>query len=262
MENGIRFGVAIGVFLLMLGLESMLPRRRLSLNRNQRWRVNLSLAALNMILTRLVISGLNYFAALSNCFADWGILPQLHLGNWQSILISLLVLDAAIYLQHRLSHHYPCLWRLHQIHHTDIELDLTSAVRFHPLEILVSLLYKMVWIKLIGAPPAAVLLFEILLNASATFNHSNFYLPLTLDKLLRKIIVTPDMHRIHHSTNALEMNRNYGFCLTLWDRLFGTYLENPQHTQLTMTCGLSTFQDPEKLTCEQLLSLPFQKKVA
>ncbi len=260
VENLMRLGGAAGIFLLMMGAEYFMPRRKLCLSRLQRWRVNLGLAALNMLIMRLTLGSMAYLAALTAQHHHWGLLQQLSLAQGQNTAISLLLLDFSIYLQHILAHRYSPLWRLHQVHHSDIEIDLTTAVRFHPLEILFSMLYKTLWIFALGATPQAIVLFEILLNGLATFNHSNFFIPPFIDKQLRRLIVTPDMHRIHHSVIPREMNSNYGFCLSLWDKLFKTYCAAPSLSHTTLQCGLTAFRQAEKLTCNTLLILPFSPK--
>ncbi len=255
-----RLGVAVGIFLLMMCAEYGIPRRKLCVSRRQRWQVNLGLAALNMLIMRLTVGGIAYLAALTAQQHHWGLLQQFSLVQWQNTTLSLLLLDFSIYLQHILAHRCSVLWRLHQVHHSDIEIDLTTALRFHPLEIFLSMLYKTVCIIALGATPQTVVLFEILLNSLATFNHSNLFIPLFIEKQLRRLIVTPDMHRIHHSILLPEMNSNYGFCLSLWDRLFKTYRASPSLSQTTLSCGLSALRQAEKLTCNALLMLPFSQK--
>jgi sterol desaturase/sphingolipid hydroxylase (fatty acid hydroxylase superfamily) len=170
----------------------------------------------------------------------------------------LLFLDFAIYCQHIVSHKWPPLWHLHQVHHTDLEFDATTAVRFHPLEIMISMIYKVLCIYLIGANPWAVIAFEIILNGTATFNHSNINIPTTLDNKLRWLLVTPDMHRIHHSTFPFETDSNYGFSISCWDRLFKTYIAEPRQPQTTMAIGLAPFRQQNELGFAQLLLLPFK----
>ncbi len=258
MESILRLGFALGIFLLMISWEYLSPRRRLSTRRKQRWTINLSLAALNMLIMRVSVGGIAYLTAVTAKEQSWGLLNQFVSPDWLKIIITLLCLDFAIYAQHVLAHKWLWLWRLHQVHHTDIDMDATTAVRFHPLEILLSMAYKLFCIVLIGADPLAVVAFEIILNATATFNHSNINLPSALDKTIRYVLVTPDMHRIHHSVIPKETDSNYGFSLSCWDRLCGTYTEQPQTPQTEMAIGLARFRHADKLGFIQLLWLPFQ----
>lgn len=254
----IRLSSAVTIFLVMISWEYLSPRRRLSSDRKNRWLINLGLAALNMLIMRLSVGGIAYLTAVSAQQQSLGLLNQFACPNWLSILISLLFLDFAIYAQHVLAHKWPLLWRLHQVHHTDIDMDASTAVRFHPLEILFSMLYKVVCILLIGANPTAIVAFEIILNGSATFNHSNVYIPPKLEKILRYFLITPDLHRIHHSVIPQETDSNYGFSLSCWDRLCRTYTADPQSPQTEMAIGLAGFRQAQKLNFVRLLILPFQ----
>ncbi|MDQ7089331.1 MAG: sterol desaturase family protein [Methylococcales bacterium] len=259
MENSLRLGFALGIFLIMVIWEILTPRRPLALTRINRWSVNLGLALSNQLFVRFSVGAMAYFTAIYAQEHGIGLLNLGRLPESVTIIISLLILDLAIYGQHIASHQWKWLWRLHQVHHSDVEIDVTTAVRFHPLEIIISLGYKGLCIIVIGIDPFAVILFEIILNGAATFNHSNVKLPLSLDKNLRWLIVTPDMHRIHHSTYQTEMDSNYGFSISLWDRLFKTYTEKPQDPMLTMRLGLNYLRDPSQLVFLQLLLLPFRK---
>jgi len=259
MEAMLRISVSLGVFLLMVGWEFFAPRRELSLSRKQRWPVNLGLAVFNMLIVRVTVGGIAYLSALDALNNHWGLLNMIAMPQWLAIIITLLVLDAVIYFQHRIAHRWKLLWRLHQVHHTDLGLDVSTAVRFHPLEIIISLVIKVAFVYALGANPLAVIAFEILLNGSATFNHSNIYLPLKLDKVLRWFIVTPDMHRIHHSCVLKERDSNYGFSISLWDRLFKTYTENPQQAQEEFPLGLDTYREAEQVGFLKSLLLPFKK---
>lgn len=258
METVIRLSAALGIFCIMISWEYLSPRRPQHINRKQRWPVNLGLAAFNMAIMRLSIGGLAYLSAATAASQGYGLLNWLAATEWLSIIVTLLFLDFAIYCQHIVSHKWPLLWRLHQVHHTDLEFDATTAVRFHPLEIMISMLYKVLCIVLIGANPWAVIAFEIILNAAATFNHSNIDIPPALDKKLRRLIITPDMHRIHHSTVPAETDSNYGFSISCWDRLCRTYVAEPRQPQTTMAIGLSPFREPHELGFMQLLLLPFK----
>ncbi len=228
--------------------------------RAQRWPINLGLAALNMLLMRVTIGGLAYLAAVYAQAQGWGLLHLTVTPDWLAIAVTLLLLDFAIYGQHIVMHKWPLLWRLHQVHHTDLEFDATTAVRFHPFEIVLSMFYKVAWILLLGADPAAVIAFEIILNGAATFNHSNVDIHPALDRKLRRLIITPDMHRIHHSVRRAEMDSNYGFSISLWDRLCGTYVADPQDPQTCMTIGLAAYRKPAELSFLRLLRLPFKTR--
>lgn len=258
MEALIRLTTALSIFAVMIGWEYLSPRRRLAIGRKQRWPVNLGLAALNMLIMRLSIGGLAYLSSITAAANHFGLLNYLNVPSWLAIIVTLLFLDFAIYCQHIISHKWPLLWRLHQVHHTDLAFDATTAVRFHPLEILISMAYKALCVYLIGAEPAAIIAFEIILNGAATFNHSNINIPEALDKKLRWLIVTPDMHRIHHSTVKTEMDSNYGFSISCWDRLCKTYTAEPETPQTTMDIGLKPYREPAKLGFAQLLLLPFK----
>ena len=262
METLIRLTSAIGIFTLMICWEYFSPRRQQSITRKQRWPINLGLAAFNMALMRLTAGGIAYLSAINAAEHSWGLLNQFHLSSWLAIIISLLFLDFAIYFQHIISHKWKLLWRLHQIHHTDLEIDASTAVRFHPLEIMISMAYKIFCIYLIGADPLAVIVFEIILNGTATFNHSNVNIPVKADKLLRWVLITPDVHRIHHSTVQSETDSNYGFSISLWDRLFRTYVAEPEKTQTTLNIGLPQYRKQEELGLIKLLLLPFRSQLA
>jgi len=258
LETVIRLSAALGIFLVMIAWEVWRPRRPLPMGRRQRWPINLGLAALNMLLMRVTIGGLAYVAAIQAQAHGWGVLHMIAAPAWLAVAATLLLLDFAIYGQHILMHKWPLLWRLHQVHHTDLEFDATTAVRFHPFEIMLSMAYKVCWILLLGAEPVAVIAFEIILNGAATFNHSNVDIPLALDRALRRLIITPDMHRIHHSPRRAETDSNYGFSISLWDRVCGTYVADPQEPQSRMAIGLAAYRKPAELSFLKLLRLPFK----
>ncbi|WP_394752137.1 sterol desaturase family protein [Crenothrix sp.] len=258
MENLIRLSAALGIFGIMICWEYLKPKRHTSISRKQRWPINLGLAAFNMLLMRFTVGSLAYLSAITAKQHSWGLLNQFSLSEWLAIFISWLALDFAIYGQHIALHKWPLLWRLHQIHHTDLEFDATTAVRFHPLEIVLSMVYKVICIIILGAHPLAVIAFEIILNGTATFNHSNIGFSEKTDKLLRWLIITPDMHRIHHSTLPAETNSNYGFSISCWDRMCKTYTAKSQHAQSTMPIGLNAFRKPTDLGFMRLLLLPFK----
>lgn len=261
MEAEIRLVASLAIFLMMISWEYFLPRRVLSLSRKQRWPVNLGLAVLNMLIVRLTVGGIAYLSAVDALQKGWGILNMSVIPEWGAVLVTLLVLDVVIYGQHILAHKWMPLWRLHQVHHIDLGFDATTAVRFHPLEIIISLIIKVAVIYVLGADPVAVIAFEVLLNGTATFNHSNVYIPVKLDKLLRWFIITPDMHRIHHSCVQSEMDSNYGFSVSWWDRLFKTYTAEPQKSQTEFDIGLNAFRKPEQVGFLQMLVFPFKSSV-
>jgi len=260
-ELAIRLTAFIGVFLIIALWETRRPRRPLQLNKTRRWLNNLGLVACNTLLLRLVFPTAEVGVAALADKLGWGLLNQLNPAYSVSVLVSVVALDLAIYFQHVLFHAVPLLWRLHMVHHADMDYDVTTGLRFHPLEILLSMLIKMATILVLGPPVAAIILFEILLNASAMFNHGNLRLPAKVDALLRLLIVTPDIHRVHHSTIKRETNSNYGFNLSLWDRIFGTYRAQPQLGHEGMTIGLDQFRDPKQQALYWMLLLPFVGKV-
>lgn len=262
-EAPLRLGCFLGVLLVMTACEYIFPRRRLTVRKAPRWASNLALVALNIGLTRLVVPVSAVATALYTESRRWG---ALQLTDWPlavEFILAVVVLDLAIYLQHVMFHAVPALWRLHLVHHADLDIDVTTGLRFHTLEILLSALYKLVWVVVLGPPPSAVLAFEVLLNATAMFNHSNVRLPLRCDAILRWILVTPDMHRVHHSCLPAESNTNFGFNLPWWDRLLGTYRAEPQEGHEAMTLGLASPRDEaivERLP--GMLLLPFLRTTA
>lgn len=257
MEDTIRLGVFFGVFIVMAAAEYFWPRRAQVLKRHKRWPHNLLLVAVDILVLRLALpASLAGFAVIA-AQRDWGLLPALHAPFWLTVVISLIVLDLVIYLQHVLFHRVPFLWRLHRVHHTDTEFDVTTALRFHPFEILASMGVKIAVVMLLGIPPEAALLFEALLNACAMFNHGNIHLPVGIDRVLRYVLVTPDMHRVHHSTTPVETNSNYGFSVPVWDRLFGTYRAQPAAGHDDMHIGLDEFRKPEDTRIDKMLKQPF-----
>jgi sterol desaturase/sphingolipid hydroxylase (fatty acid hydroxylase superfamily) len=257
IELLIRLGAFLGVFGIITYCENRFPRRRLSLNKIKRWINNLALVVLNTLILRLLFPAAAAGMAGLAAMEGWGLLNQTSLGLGISTLISLVVLDMAIYFQHVLFHAVPLLWRLHMVHHADMDIDVTTGLRFHPIEIVLSMLIKFGVILVLGPPVVAVIIFEIVLNACAMFNHGNLCLPPRLDAVLRLAIVTPDMHRVHHSTIKRETNSNYGFNLSLWDRLFGTYRAQPERGHEGMTIGLNQFRDPKLQNLPRMLVMPF-----
>jgi sterol desaturase/sphingolipid hydroxylase (fatty acid hydroxylase superfamily) len=243
-ETFIRLGFFFSVLAIMALWELIAPRRPLTMSKTVRWLSNLSITFLNTFLVRLVIGLMGIKLAYIAADHNWGILSALNVPYPFAGVISIIVLDFIIYIQHVLFHMLPLLWRLHKMHHADLDIDVTTGARFHPVEILISIGIKMLSIVALGVPPWAVVAFEVILNATAMFNHANAYLPLGLDRVLRLFIVTPDMHRVHHSVIIRETNSNYGFNLPWWDRLFGTYNAQPVKGHAGMTIGLANFRDP------------------
>jgi sterol desaturase/sphingolipid hydroxylase (fatty acid hydroxylase superfamily) len=257
-EPLVRLTVFLGVFSLMAVWEIIAPRRPLAASRVSRWTANLSIVVLNTITARLLFSTTAVGAAALAARNQWGVLNQIDWPNWLMIVAAIVALDFVLYLQHVVFHAVPALWRLHMMHHADLDVDVTTGARFHPVEIVLSMLIKLAAITVTGALPVAVLTFEVVLNATSMFNHSNVRMPETLDRLLRWIVVTPDMHRIHHSVARDETNSNFGFSVPWWDRLLGTYRPNPAKSQIEMPLGLEQFRDPRELTLAGSLALPFR----
>jgi sterol desaturase/sphingolipid hydroxylase (fatty acid hydroxylase superfamily) len=256
MESLVRFGIFLGVFTTMIVWEFFSPRRSLSRPRRERWVTNLGITFLDMALVRVTVGGAAYAAAVFATEQNVGVLHWLSTPSWAAVVVTLLVLDFAVYLQHVVMHAVPVLWRLHRVHHADLDCDATTGLRFHPIEILLSLGLKVAVVVLLGAVPWAVIAFEAILNASSVFNHSNVTIPEHFDRWLRWGLVTPDMHRIHHSTRVMETNSNFGFSVSWWDRLCGTYKSEPTLGQVQMEIGLSEYRIP--LNLGQLLLLPFR----
>ncbi len=250
------------MFVALAAAEFAWPRRQPIAGRARRWTTNVGLLVLNTVLLRLSFFLVPALPVLAAFFAEengWGVLPALGLGGTLGAVVAFLVLDLAIYAQHVAMHKLPALWRLHRVHHADPEFDVTTGLRFHPLEIAVSQAWKIAVIFALGAPAAAVLVFEIVLNASSMFTHANVGFGVVGDRLIRGFIVTPDMHRIHHSTVIAETDSNYGFNLSLWDRAFGTYRAAPIGEQATMAIGLGSYRGPEPTQLPWLLAFPFAR---
>lgn len=253
----------IGVFAVMASWELAAPRRALSVPKPRRWAGNLGIVVLNTVLLRVLFPTAAAGVALAAEMNGWGLLRQIELAPWLVFPLSVVILDAAIYLQHVMFHAVPLLWRLHRVHHADLDFDVTTGARFHPIEIILSMLIKFAVIVVLGPPVAAVILFEVLLNATAMFNHSNVCLPLPVDRLLRWLVVTPDMHRVHHSVEDDETNCNFGFNLPWWDRMCGTYRDQPRGGHEAMTIGLRRLRDPQRCnTLPAMLLLPFSEPVS
>jgi len=256
-ETALRLGSFLCVFSIIGVGEVLVPRRTPTTSKARRWSSNLGIVALNPISVRLAFPLLPTGMAVLAQERHWGILNSLDFPYWLAAAIGFMAMDFFIYLQHILFHAVPLLWRLHMVHHADLDLDVTTGLRFHPIEIVLSMGIKLMAVALIGAPALAILAFEVALNATAMFNHSNIRLPLWIDKVLRLFVVTPDMHRVHHSVIIRETNSNFGFNLTWWDRLFGTYKDQPAHGHEGMTIGVAHLRNQERLTLLWLLVLPF-----
>lgn len=257
-EPGIRFAAFAGVLLLMSGWELVAARRPQRISRRQRWPGNLLIVVIDTLAVRLVFPLAAVGVALTAEQQGWGLMHWLEVPLWLAVTLCVVALDALIYFQHRLFHAVPLLWRLHRMHHADLELDVTSGLRFHPVEILLSMAIKVAAVVALGAPALAVLLFEVVLNATSMFNHGNVRLPQRLDRWLRLVVVTPDMHRVHHSWLRHETDSNFGFNLPWWDRLFGTYRAQPEQGHLGMTIGLAQFRDPGELRLDRMLLQPWR----
>jgi len=258
-EPLIRLSFFIGIFALVALLEMLAPRRRQTIPIPLRWVNNLGLVVVNTFLLRLAVPILAVGFALLAEDKGWGILNNVALPAWAVMTLSFLALDLTIYLQHVMFHAVPTLWRLHRAHHTDLEFDVTTGLRFHPLEIIISMGIKLAAIAVIGSPAVIVLVFEVMLNATSMFNHGNFRIPPQLDRFLRWFIVTPDMHRVHHSVYPDETNSNFGFNLPWWDRLLGTYRAQPRDDHKDMVIGVSQFRTPRDLWIDKILIQPFRE---
>jgi sterol desaturase/sphingolipid hydroxylase (fatty acid hydroxylase superfamily) len=261
----IRLAIFAGVFLVMALIELGSPKRALKVSKRQRWLTNLGIGGVDALLLRLMTMLAVPVAAIAAAFYaeanHIGLLNLVAWPEWTKVVITLLVLDLAIWAQHLASHKVPLFWRLHRVHHADRDIDVTTAIRFHPIEIALSMLWKIVVVIPLGAPPLAVFLFEVILNACAMFNHANIALPSWLDRALRSVIVTPDMHRVHHSVLRREHDTNYGFNLSLWDRLFRTYCAEPEAGQQGMTIGLTPYQTEKPTRFGWSLALPFRGSI-
>ena len=257
-EPFVRLVVFAGIFAAMAGWEILAPRREQKLARGTRWPSNIGVVVLDTVLVRLVFPTTAVGLALIAEARGWGLFHALELPMWAGVPLAVMALDLAIYLQHVLFHAVPALWRLHRMHHADQEIDVTTGARFHPIEILLSMGIKLGVIAAVGTPAVAVLIFEVLLNASSMFNHSNVRMPVRLDRILRWIVVTPDMHRVHHSIIAHETNSNFGFNLPWWDLLFGTYRAQPAAGHEAMTIGIEQFRNPAEQRLDRMLTQPFR----
>lgn len=262
-EPMLRFGAFALVFVVMAVLEIVSPKRALVAAKGRRWLTNLAIVGIDSLLVRLMAAlAVPLVAIAAAVYAEAnhiGLFNLLDWPVWLEILLAVVILDLAIWFQHWAAHRIPALWRLHQMHHADVDIDVTTAIRFHPIEIALSMVWKIACVLALGVSPLAVLLFEIILNGCAMFNHANVALPAWLDRGLRTFLVTPDMHRVHHSVIGRELNSNYGFNLSIWDRLFGTYTAQPSKGHDGMTIGLSNYQSEAPTQLGWSLLLPFRK---
>lgn len=261
-EVPIRLAFFFGIFAVMALWEVLAPRRALTVSKAVRWANNLGLVFLNSLVLRLIFPMAAVGVAVFAAEHGWGLLNYFEMPFVLAVVLSIVALDFIIYLQHVLVHAVPALWRLHRVHHADLDYDVTTGARFHTLEIILSMLIKFATIIVIGPPVVAVVIFEVVLNAMAMFNHSNVRMPLGLDRFIRLFVVTPDMHRVHHSVEDNEANSNYGFNLSIWDRLFGTYIDQPREGHINMSIGIHGYRDPKQVNqLPGMLALPFVGKI-
>lgn len=258
-ESTVRLAMFLGIFILLALAERIWPRRPLTVSRGRRWLANILMVAFSTGITRLLMPLMPVGMAVLAQGKGWGALHQVRLPYPVALVLAVLALDLVIYLQHRAFHRVPLFWRFHRMHHTDMDLDVSSGNRFHPVEILVSTMIKLAAVAAIGAAPEAVVTFEVLLNATSLFTHTNLRLPLAFDRLLRLALVTPDMHRVHHSVIPSETDSNFSFNVSWWDRLFGTYRDQPKKGHDGMTIGLREYRNPERLGFWALLLVPFRQ---
>ncbi|MGB5253509.1 MAG: sterol desaturase family protein [Sedimenticolaceae bacterium] len=262
-EATIRLSLFLGIFVVMAVWEVLAPRRVLTVSKAVRWANNLGLVALNTMLLRFLFPAAAVGMAAFASEQGWGLLNYFAVPSWLAVPVAVVAMDFVIWLQHVMVHAVPVLWRLHRVHHADPDYDLTTGARFHPIEIILSMLIKFATIMVLGPPVSAVILFELILNGMAMFNHGNVRLPLTLDGALRWMIVTPDMHRVHHSVEDDEANSNFGFNLSWWDRLFGTYRDQPRRGHDGMTIGIHSYREPREVSwLPGVLALPFRGKIS
>jgi sterol desaturase/sphingolipid hydroxylase (fatty acid hydroxylase superfamily) len=256
-EIAIRLGFFLGIFASVAVWELVASRRVLATSKTVRWLSNLGITFLNLVVLRLLFPIVPIGVALVAQERGWGLLNNVGLPFWLGVVVGVILLDLVIYFQHVMFHAVPVLWRLHMTHHADLDFDVTTGLRFHPIEIILSMGIKLAAILVFGPPALAVLIFEVLLNGTSMFNHGNIHLPSSIDRKLRLLVVTPDMHRVHHSVVIRETNSNFGFNLPWWDRLLGTYRDQPARGHKGMTIGLAQFRDAKRLTLPWMLALPF-----
>jgi sterol desaturase/sphingolipid hydroxylase (fatty acid hydroxylase superfamily) len=257
-EPLIRLAAFIGVFAAVAAWEICAPRRRLAFGKATRWTNNLGLLLVDVITSRLLAPGAAVAIAVAGEAGHWGLLNMIALPAWAAILVSVVLLDLVVYFQHVMFHAVPTLWRLHRVHHADLDFDVTTGIRFHPVEILISTALKCAAVAAVGAPAAGVVAFELLLNATALFNHANASMPRPVDAWLRWLVVTPDMHRVHHSVQHDESSSNFGFNLPWWDRVFGTYRAHPRLDHVHMAIGVDAFREADELRLDRMLLQPLR----
>lgn len=258
MELAVRVAAAVTVFGTMAIWEVVAPRRQLLIGRAARWPSNLGILLVDALTVRLLMPAAAVGAAAVAAQQGWGLFNLLALPYWLAVVLGFLLLDFAIYLQHVVFHHVPLLWRMHRMHHADLDIDTSTGLRFHPFEIVLSMLIKIALVLMLGIPALAVLIFEVVLNATSIFNHANVALPPRIEPIARWLVVTPQMHQVHHSIVRAETDSNFGFNLPWWDRLFGTYRGAPMAGEKGMTVGLPVFRDPTELRLDRLLTQPFR----
>lgn len=252
-----RFAVFLLLLLCFMGAETLWERKRRVLNRGRRWPWNLLLVVIDALALRLLFPIMAVGTALWATDRGIGLMNVFAIPAWLTVVLTVVLLDMAIYWQHRLFHRVPWLWRLHRVHHADPDIDVTTALRFHPIEIILSMLIKMALVIVLGAPALGVVLFEMILNGMAMFNHANMNLPLGFDRILRKLVVTPDMHRVHHSQIVKETDSNFGFNLAIWDRIFGSYIAQPEKGHDGVVIGLKEWPADKASSLWAMLKMPF-----
>ncbi len=257
-EPSIRFAIFAAIFAVVAIAEVFSPRRKLLVSKQKRWINNILLNFTDTIILRLVFPILPVGIAFFCAGKGWGMLNYFHFPLWIAAICGVVLLDLTIYWQHKMFHLVPVFWRLHKVHHIDQDIDVTTGLRFHPLEMILSMIIKMTAVAAIGAPPVSVVIFEILLNGTTMFNHGNLYIPLAADRIIRLLIVTPDMHRVHHSVIVKETNSNYGFNFSFWDRIFQTYRKAPEAGHEQMKIGLNGYYELKYLQFLQMLIIPFR----
>ena len=255
--NTIRFSIFLGIFFVMLILEKLIPRHFMVDSKLRRLGINLALTGIDIILVKLILGTAAVGTAIYAQEKGWGLLNQVNWSKGCEMGLAVVILDFMIYVQHWIVHRVPLFWRFHIVHHTDLDLDVSSGLRFHPVEILCSMLYKMVLVLILGPASTAVMIFEVILNGMAQFTHSNINLPETADRMLRWLFVTPDMHRIHHSIEVNETNSNYGFNLSIWDQILGTYIQNAIQPQPEISIGIEYYRSPGQVSLKNLVLMPF-----